>query len=279
MSYSINVGFFTGKHHNMPLEDALALIAKIGFDAVDYTGDLRNPDAIKTAAAERELIERNGLFITQTHAPFNRYNKYMEEYFPALERAYERTKILGAKYLVVHGDEYPFDKYEFSYERALAYNYEIFAPYVERAERDGIALAFETVFPDLAPEKVRFCSRAEDLKELIEKFNSPAAVCCWDFGHANIAFGAEQADKIRLLGKHIKCTHVHDNRLGKDIHHALFTGDSDLVGIRRAFRDIGYDGIFSLELGGAQKMNFVPEVREIYAKYALDSLKVFDALQ
>ena len=82
-----------------------------------------------------------------------------------------------------------------------------------------------------------------------------------------------------FTGKHIKCTHVHDNRLGKDIHHALFTGDSDLVGIRRAFRDIGYDGIFSLELGGAQKMNFVPEVREIYAKYALDSLKVFDALR
>lgn len=279
MSYSINVGYFTGKHHAMNLEDALALIAKIGFDAVDYTGNLLSPDAIKNAPAERELIEKHGLFVEQTHAPFNRYNKYKEEFSLALENAYERTKILGAKYLVVHGDEYPFDKYEFSYERALAYNYEIYAPYVERAEKDGIALAFETVFPDLAPEKVRFCSRAEDLLSLIEKFNSPAAVCCWDFGHANIAFGAEQADKIRLLGKYIKCTHVHDNRLGKDIHHALFTGDSDLRSIRNAFREIGYSGIFSLELGGAQKMNVVPEILECYTKYALDSLKCFDALK
>lgn len=277
MSYATNAGFFTVKH-NMPLEDALFLIKKIGFDCLDYTGNLSDPDGIRNAAAEREIIERHGLFVAQTHAPFNRYNKYKTEFLPALERAYERTKILGGKYLVVHGDEYPFDRYEFSYERALAYNYEIYAPYVERAERDGIALAFETVFQDLAPEKVRFCSRAEDLKALIEKFDSPAAVCCWDFGHANIAFGDEQADKIRLLGKHIKCTHVHDNRLGKDIHLPLFTGDSDLAAIRRAFRDIGYDGIFSLELGGAQKMNILPEVLEIFMKYALDSLKCFDNL-
>ena len=277
MSYAINAGFLTVKN-NMALEDALSLIKKIGFDALDYTGNLLDPDGIQSAAAEREIIEEHGLFVAQTHAPFNRYNKYKTEYAAALERAYERTKILGAKYLVVHGDEFPFDKHEFSYERALAYNYELFAPYVERAEQDGIALAFETVFQDLAPEKVRFCSRAEDLKMLIEKFDSTAAVCCWDFGHANIAFGAEQADKIRLLGKHIKCTHVHDNRLGKDIHHALFTGDSDLVAIRHAFRDIGYDGIFSLELGGAQKMNLIPEVLEIYTKYAFDSLKCFDNL-
>ena len=60
MSYSINVGFFTGKHHAMNLEDALALIAKIGFDAVDYTGNLLSPDAIKNAPAERELIEKHG---------------------------------------------------------------------------------------------------------------------------------------------------------------------------------------------------------------------------
>ena len=278
MSYSTTVGFFTVKHH-MNLEDALSLIARIGFDAVDYTGDLLDPDGIKTAASEREIIERHGLYVEQTHAPYNRYNKYKTEYAAALERAYERTRILGAKYLVVHGDEYDFANHEFSYERALAYNYEIFAPFVERAERDGIALAFETVFQDLAPEKVRFCSRAEDLKALIEKFDSPAAVCCWDFGHAHIAFGAEQADKIRLLGKYIKCTHVHDNRLGKDMHMPLFTGDCDLVAIRKAFRDIGYNGIFSLELGGAQKANVIPEVLEAYTRYAFDSLRVFDSLQ
>ena len=278
MSYSISTGFFTDKF-KMSLEDSLSLIAKLGFDAIDHTGNLCDPDGIKNAADERRLIESHGLFVAQTHAPFNRYNHFKETFADALERAYERTKIFGAKYLVVHGDEYDFGKHEFSYERALEYNYEIYAPYVERAERDGIAIAFETVFPDLSPEKVRFCSRAEDLKALIERFDSPAAVCCWDFGHAHIAMGQEQANNIRLLGKHIKCTHVHDNRLGKDLHLPLFTGDSDLVAIRRAFRDIGYDGIFSLELGGAQKMNLIPEVAEIFARYALDSLKCFDMLK
>lgn len=279
MLYSTHLDFFI-KKQKMSFEDTILLVSKLGFDAIDHTSTkLLNPECLKIAASELSLIEKNGLFVTQTHAPYNRYNEYGNEYAVALERAYEITKMFGAKYMVVHGDEYEFDKYKFSPERALQYNYEIYAPYIEKAEKDGICLAFETVFEDRTPEMGRFCSKAEELKELIEKFKSPAAVCCWDFGHAHIAFGDDQADKIRLLGKHIKCTHVHDNRLKEDLHMPLFTGDSDLLAIRKAFRDINYDGIFSLELGGYPKMNLVPSVVECFTKYALDSLKIFNELK
>ena len=279
MLYSTHLEFFM-KKQNMSFEDTIKLVSKLGFDAIDYASDdLLNPDCLKIAAKELPFIEKNGLFVTQTHAPYSRYKQWGDECDVALERSYEITKMFGAKYLVVHGDEFEFDKYKFSPEKALQHNYEVYAPYVERAEKDGIHLAFETVFEDRGPEMRRFCSKAEELKELIEKFDSPAAVCCWDFGHAHIAFGDEQADKIRLLGKHIKCTHVHDNRLGEDLHMPLFTGDSDLVAIRKAFRDINYNGVFSLELGGAPKMNIVPSAVECFAKYALDSLKIFNEME
>lgn len=275
MLYSTHLEFFM-KKQKMNFEDTIKLVSKLGFDAIDHTSsNLLDPDCLKHAVLEFDFIEKNGLFVTQTHAPYNRYNEYGNEFAIALERAYEITKIFGAKYMVVHGDEYEFDKYKYSPERALQHNYEIYAPYIEKAEKDGVCLAFETVFEDRTPEMGRFCSKAEDLKELIEKFKSPAAVCCWDFGHANIAFGDEQADKIRLLGKHIKCTHIHDNRLKDDLHLPLFTGDSNLAEIRKAFHDINYDGVFSLELGGYPKMNLVPSVVECFTKYALDSLKIF----
>lgn len=278
MLYSTHLELFT-KKLNMSFEDAIKIVSKVGFDAIDHTSlNLLNPDCLKIAQNELKLIEKSGIFVTQTHAPYNRYNEYGDHCAVAFERSYEITKLFGAKYLVVHGDEYEFDKYPYCPERALQHNYELYAPYVERAEKDGIALAFETVFEDRPPEMGRFCSKVEELKSLIEKFNSPAAVCCWDFGHAHIAFGDKQADNIRLLGKYIKCTHVHDNRMGEDLHLPLFTGDSNLAEIRKAFHDIDYKGTFSLELGGYPKLNLVPEVVECFVKYSLDSLKIFGEL-
>ena len=279
MGYSINADFFTSKL-GLDLECSLDLIKNIGFDGIDYTSsDLRQPECIERACLENELIRSKGLYVCQTHAPYNRYNQYGDCFALALERAYEITRIFGAKYFVVHGDEFDFKNDKYSPQKALVYNYEIYAPYVEKAARDGIAVAFETVFQDMSPEIVRFTSKAEELLALLEKFNSPSAVCCWDTGHAHISFGNEQADKIRLLGKHIKCTHIHDNRLGQDLHLPLFTGDSDLLAIRRAFADIEYDGIFSLELGGATKMNLLPEGVEAFTKYSYEALKCFDALK
>lgn len=258
----------------------LDLIKNIGFDSIDYTSsDLKRQDCVERAYLENELIRSRGLCVCQTHAPYNRYDQYGDVFTSALERAYEITKIFGAKYLVVHGDEFDFENDTYSPEKALAYNYEIYVPYVERAERDGIAIAFETVFQDISKEMGRFTSKAEELLALIEKFNSSSAVCCFDTGHAHISFGDEQADKIRLLGKHIKCTHIHDNRLGQDLHLPLFTGDSDLLAIRRAFADIEYDGIFSLELGGAPKINLLPQGLEAFTKYSFEALKCFDALK
>ena len=56
-------------------------------------------------------------------------------------------------------------------------------------------------------------------------------------------------------------------------------GDMDLCAIRKAFRDIDYKGIFSMELGGADKTGLAPSALECYTKYAFDSLKCFDELR
>ena len=56
-------------------------------------------------------------------------------------------------------------------------------------------------------------------------------------------------------------------------------GDMDLCAIRKAFRDIDYKGIFSMELGGADKTGLAPSALECYTKYAFDSLKYFDELR
>ena len=274
MEYAINIGYFT-KKLKMEMEEIAPVIAKAGFTALDYTPSLKNDDWKADTYKNLEICERNGLKVHQTHAPFNRYNTYGDDYLTYLDRAFEMTKIMKAQYMVVHGDEFDFDNSTYSTQKAIAYNYELFAPYVEKAAKENIILAFENVFQDMGPDKVRLCSKVEELKELIEKFHSENVCCCWDFGHGQVAFGSEQDEKIRYMGKLIKCTHIHDNYYGADLHLPPFLGDIDWKSCKKALNDINYDGNLSLELVYG---NIPKALIDTFVKYLYESISYFNNL-
>ena len=190
------------------------------------------------------VFAQNGLTAHQTHAPFNRYNHYADRHGLCLARCAEATELMGAKFMVAHGDEFDFANRTFTEEAALDYNHDLFLPFVERAEKGGYAVAFETVFEDM--NRRRFTSKAEELKALITSFHSSNAVCCWDFGHAHVSFRKTAPEKILELGELIRCTHLHDNA-GNDSHQLPLTGDIDWQATAAAFREIGYRGVMSIE--------------------------------
>lgn len=241
MEYGINVNFFT---KTVSLEKAAALAAQAGFTRIDYTPPVHEDDwqfRMKKAAA---IFAANSLTVHQTHAPFNRYNRYGDRHALCLERCAEATEYLGAKFMVAHGDEFDFEKQAFNPEAALEYNHNLFAPYVERAAKNGYKVAFETVFEDW--DRRRFTSDAQELLALIRSFESESAVCCWDFGHAHVSFGHSAAELVRRFGPLIQCTHLHDNA-GIDSHQLPLTGDIDWKAVIGAFKDIGYSGVMSVE--------------------------------
>lgn len=242
MDYGINIRYFA---RMWGMKKAAELIADCGFKYLDYTPPVAEDNWKTVMTEDVKLFSDYGLTVYQTHAPFNRYGTYGQNHGICLDRVAEATALLGAKYIAVHGDEFDFDKYEFSPQRALWYNHEMFAPYVEQAEKMGFKLAFETVFEDDYIGR-RFTSQPDELKELILSFDSRNAVCCWDFGHANVQFPTEHAQRIREFGSIVECTHVHDNS-GNDSHQLPMTGDINWQEIISAFKDIGYKGIMSIE--------------------------------
>lgn len=233
------------------LEEAAQLAKAAGFTYADYTPDLLRADWAENARREKEILDAAGIVVEQTHAPFNRYDTYDKETFRVItERAYEASAIIGATYIVVHADECGSRKVPFDERRAPDDNYEYLAPYVERARALGLTVAIENLFEDLGDPsyKTRFTSRIDELQGLIERFNDPAVVCCWDFGHARCAFGDGQEAAYRQVAKYVKCTHVHDNYYGKDLHLTPFLGDIDWEGMMKCMRETGYSGNLSLEL-------------------------------
>ncbi len=241
MEYGINIDFFEAR---IGLERAAELIAKAGFTQLDYTPHLANDTWESEMAEAQRVFAANGLCVHQTHAPFNRYGKHGDRHKLYMDRCAEATVQLGAKFMVVHGDEFDFANLIYSTEAALDYNHNYFLPYVQHAEKSGYKVAFETVFEDW--DRPRFSAKAEDLLALIRSYECESAVCCWDFGHANVAFKKLAPEHIKTFGRLIQCTHLHDNT-GRDSHQLPMTGTIDWRETASAFREIGYNGVVSVE--------------------------------
>ena len=254
MEYGININ---SVKRDFSLAKAAELVAKVGFTKLDYTPPLRE-DTWEASMKEAAMIfADNGLTVHQTHAPFNRYGRYGDRHRLYLDRCAEATEFLGAQFVAVHGDEFDFDNLTFTPEAALEYNHDYFLPYVERARKNGYKLAFETVFEDVQPRR-RYTSKADELLDLILSFNSESAVCCWDFGHAHVSFQQDAVEQIRRFGKLIQCTHLHDNT-GIDAHQMPMTGTINWMDVMAAFKEIGYNGVTSIEYSRNMLPGFLME--------------------
>lgn len=244
MIYSMNIEYLT---KGTTLEKAAHALSAAGFSELDYTPHVENDSWRDEMNRALDIFSKEGLTVHQTHAPFNRYGTYGENYEKYLLRALEATEEMKAEYMVVHGDEYDLKNTEYFAEKAFEYNYNLFAPYAERASKSNIKLAFENVFADCFGD-TRFCSRSEEIVRLIEKIGEDAACCCWDFGHAGVAFDDNQPQKIKELGRYIECTHVHDCYGGHDAHLPPLMGNVDWKQCMDALREINYGGNLSFEL-------------------------------
>ncbi len=242
MEYGININFFANK---IGLEKAAELVSKAGFTQLDYTPHIKLDTWREEMGEAMKIFDAYGLEVHQTHAPFNRYGGY-DNHALCLDRCAEATEFTGAKYMVAHADEFDFDGMAFSPEAAYDYNRKIYLPYVERAEKGGYKVAFETVFEDGYYKGRRYTSDADELYNFITDWKSDAACCCWDFGHANVQFKEKAPDVIRRFGSLIECTHLHDNS-GNDSHQMPMTGDINWTETMNAFHDFGYNGIMSVE--------------------------------
>ena len=223
-----------------------------GFTVIDYTpGGATWEQQVVSLLKASEALE---MPIEQSHAPFNRYAKLpLDVHKAKLDIAFEAAIRMGNKQIVVHGDDYRIPAgEEYDADKAMAEMYELWAPYVEKAAKNGVCTAFETVFEDNRAKDAppnRFTSRLEELIGLIDRFDNPYVTCCWDSGHARLAFTREgMADAMRALGSRVTCTHIHDNYYNKDLHVIPFQGDIDWRAQIASFKEIGYKGNLTYEL-------------------------------
>ena len=255
-------------------EKGYKMIKKAGFGAIDWNLDHALPSSkIKKGeikgcifekslsevkehyAAELEEIRKNGLEITQAHAPFPAYARNipgsLDSMIPLYIRCIEFCGDIGCKNLVIHGISYYLDDTVNTLESINELNRKLYTSLIPALKDCPVTVCMDNIFS--GHNGVNYqgnCSDAAKGAAFIDEMNALAGReafgLCFDTGHANLLHH-DMRIIIPAYGSRIKCLHIHDNNGSSDQHRAPLTGTIDWNLFLSALKEIGYKGDLSFE--------------------------------
>lgn len=254
LNIGINAGYFLkGSTDEKRMKYIFKTLADNGISYFDFMTNVEDTNYLDNAEKCRQIADETGTVIHQSHCPMGRYkrDKNYEDVLQTSLKSVEAAAILGTKFLVVHADENRYNNgLLYDGHKIMNQMYEYISKLVEKAAPHNIIICVENLFEDgryPEMERSRFTSEIDELLGLIELFDKDNVGICWDFGHANVAFGDESINKFKLALPRIYCTHVHDNN-GKDEHRLPFRGKVDWYSHIPLLVNSGYSGNLSFEL-------------------------------
>lgn len=275
---------------------AIEIAAEIGADAVDFDTcgsrwDYRKSDSVFSKSDEeivaycealKKRADELGIIIGQTHGRIAGFRGD-----PAWDEAAVKNarldclvaKTLGAPVCIMHAVTTIHMGADADPQMMRDMNFDWFTSVLPFAKQYGIKIATET-FGDATG--LGCCDFFGNADEFIKSYNRICAVedfadyfvMCMDTGHSNKATrfnnNPSSGDVIRMLGSKIVALHLNDNDTLTDQHKIPLTGTLDWEDIFNALDEIGYNGIYNMELNLAW---FGPELVVETAAFAIKVLR------
>lgn len=268
------IGIAVGKFQEMfGDKEALRFAKEIGADAVDFKlcgeqWDYRNPTSIYSKSDEeivayfedlKQYADTIGLIIGQTHGRISGIygNKEENEAFYKNARLdCLATAAMGVSTCVMHSVTTIHMGAEADPQKMRDMNFEMFTRILPFAKQYGVKIASETFGDAMGLGVVDFFGQYD---EFIKSYHRVCAVkdykdymtICMDTGHCNKAtrFGQPSTPEcIRMIGGEITVLHLNDNDTLTDQHKMPLSGSMNWNDIFDALDEIGYDGIYNMEL-------------------------------
>jgi sugar phosphate isomerase/epimerase len=234
---------------HLPLEEALNVIAGLGFTEIDL-GALPGvcdhvpyeltSDAVRQVA---DVVRHSGLTVRSVNADVGDLNRPLDRDGAAGRRGHVRRLIelcqaVGSTGLVLpngaqqHGPIVTLDV-------DLALVAEQLTSIQEECSAAGLELWVE------APHFFRLCYNLERAQALADRLPSDIGLIC-DVSHI-VASGSTPRQFVHDFGDRVRHVHLRDAEPGY-IHHSIGHGQVDFADTVAALADIGYTGKLSLEL-------------------------------
>ena len=253
---SLRYGYGTNGFQSHRLDDALAVIADLGYDGVALTLDHLHHDPfardlVHRTAALRGRLDSLGLAVvvetgaryllhpTRKHHPTLVSDEDRDLRVDYLRRAVEVAADLGAEAMSFwSGTLPPHVDDETGWNRLVEGTSQV----IDLAERRDVTLAFE-------PEPGMFVATLDGVLELRRRMGDPARLrVTLDVGHIVCNETRGLVDTIRRAGDLVANVQVDDMVPGVHEHLELGIGRVDFVAALGALADIGYRGLAALEL-------------------------------
>jgi L-ribulose-5-phosphate 3-epimerase len=248
-------GYGTNGFANHRLDDALAVIAELGYEGVALTLDHDHLDpfapglAARTDAVARRLGDLGLRVVIETGArylldPWHKHAPTLLHDDPALRLEFLRRAVavgadLGAEAVSFwSGIRPPGVDPDLAWQRLV----DGCAATVEAAQERGVTLGFE-------PEPGMFVEDIAGWRRLHAALGAPASFgITLDIGHCRCLEDDPVPDCVAAVADHLVNVQIDDMRRGTHEHLEFGTGEIDFPPVLRALDDAGYPGLVAVEL-------------------------------
>ncbi|MGW0816148.1 sugar phosphate isomerase/epimerase family protein [Streptomyces viridiviolaceus] len=254
----LRFGYGTNGLADLRLDDALALLADLGYDGVGLTLDHMHLDPLADDLAARtrrvaQRLDALGLGVTvETGAryvldPRRKHGPSLLDADPGdrarradlLLRAVRVAADLGAHAVHCFSGVTPPGTDEETAWKRLA---EALAPVLDAAGDAGVPLAVE-------PEPGHLLATLDDFHRLRRTLGDPDALgLTLDIGHCQCLEPLPPADCVRAAGPWLRHVQIEDMRRGVHEHLPFGDGEIDFPPVLAALADTGYQGLTVVEL-------------------------------
>ena len=253
-----------------PYEDAIRRISSLGFEAVeliawdkDFLENYYTPAKIKEL---REVLASEGVELSQfvyTPLDLSHPNKdKRDEATEVFQKAVEVGAELGSTIInsvsawpfgMRFGQEFPWftqkplvQTFTASMPSGLDWE-ENYHHYVEAVKTCADACEAAGVVYSIEPHPYAYAANTSGCLRLLEQVDSPTLGVNFDPSHT-FPVGDFPNISVYQLGNRIKHVHVSDNDAVTNVHWRPGQGKIDWVAMFQALKDVGYDGVVSIEL-------------------------------
>jgi len=253
MRWGYNTNGFA--HHR--LEDALAILANLGYASVAITLDHHalNPyehDLPEQIARVRDILARNGLgCVVETGARFllDPWQKHQPTLLSGDARARERRADFLRRAVDIarelNAEAVSFWSGTDVEKKPFEIGFDLLAVECRRlcdhAAQRGVRLAFE-------PEPGMLIDTMQRMRELVARVDHPDFGLTLDIGHLHCQGEQPIADHLAGWRGRLRNVHIEDARQGAHEHLMFGEGDIDFAPVLRTLREIGYAGGVHVEL-------------------------------
>ena len=253
---SLRFGYGLNGFTDHRLEDALALLADLGYDGVALTLDHAHldpfaPDLAGRTARVGSLLERHGLAVVvetgaryvldprHKHEPTLVSRDGRDRRVDLLEKAIRVAAELGSPVMSFWSGIAPRGTNRYELWARVEAGVTALLPL---AESHGVDLALE-------PEPGMFVERIADVLELRRRLDSPDRLrLTVDVGHLRCTEEAEPAACVLGAGDLVANVQIDDMRRGVHEHLPLGEGEVDFPPVLAALEAIEFDGLVAVEL-------------------------------